>query len=297
MKLKCCIWLKDIARSFLLYLTSKEWIRVRLRRLSLYYGLPSFLWKRLPVNSNFIVSINDRVKFTYCSTSPDTIGRALYWKGLKSWEADTIPIYYSIAKDARIVLDIGANTGFYSLLACAANPYSEVFAFEPVPKVFARLSTNIFKNNFQNRCHALEFAVSNSIGFSDFCELEGGIPTSSSFNVNGFRGYKGNVYKVKTTTIDAMSLIPFNKVDLVKIDVEGYEDIVLEGMKVLFENCRPSIIIECNYDGPFLSVERILKGYGYNFYHITSDGLKYTDRISPDLTGKFLNFLCLPSDN
>jgi FkbM family methyltransferase len=287
---------KNLVRALLRYITSKELPRTYFLRLSKAGLLPEWLWRRLPVDYTFPITLPNGAFFLYCSVPNDNIGRSLYWKGLTSWEAETIPFFYQLAKRARIVLDIGANTGFYSLLACAVNSATEVFSFEPVPKVFSHLLDNIAVNGFQNRCHAIKVAVSNSVGQVDFCELEGDIPTASSFEVNGYRGNKGKVIKVNTTTIDALDL-PAELVDLVKIDVETFEDVVLEGMTALLEKHTPNMIVECNYDGPFQTVEKILRRYGYTFYHLTKNGHQMMEHILPDPKGRFLNFLCLPSGN
>jgi FkbM family methyltransferase len=282
-----------MVRALLRFVTSKKWIRSCLRRLSGAGLLPEGLWRRLPVDCTFPVEISDDVSFLYCSIPSDTIGRALFWKGLTWWEAETIPVFYQLAKKSRVVLDIGANTGFYSLLACAANPDVEVFSFEPVPKVYSCLVNNLIANGYENRCHAVAAAVSNIVGEVDFCELEGDVPTGSSLELTGYRGNKGNVIKVISTTIDAFDL-PAELVDLVKIDVETFEDVVLEGMTTLLENYLPRMILECNYDGPFQAVETILQRYGYTFYHLNGDGCEMMEHILPDPKGKYLNFLCLP---
>ena len=287
---------KNLVRALLRFVTSKEWIRSFLLRLSRAGLLPEGLWRRLPVDYIFPVPLPDGVSFVYCSIPSDNIGRALYWKGLTSWEAETIPVFYQLAKNARTVLDIGANTGFYSLLACAANPAAEVYSFEPVPKVFSCLVNNIAANGYQSRCQLVAAAVANIGGQVDFCELDGGVPTASSLEVTGYRGNKGKVIKVKAVTIDSLNL-PAQLVDLVKIDVETFEDVVLQGMTALLDKHLPNMFVECNYDGPFQAVENILRRYGYAFYHLTVTGPKTMEHIVPDPKGMFLNYLCLPQGN
>lgn len=287
---------KNWVRALLRSLTAIKWIRYAFRYLSRNGLMPEGLWRKLPVACTFPITLPDGESFLYCSVPYDTIGRALYWRGLTAWEAETIPVFYQLAKNARVVLDIGANTGFYSLLACAANPDAEVFSFEPVPKVFSCLSNNIAVNGYQSRCHAVAAAVSNNEGQADFCELDEDVPTASSLEVTGYRGNKGRVIKVNAITIDTFDL-PLELVDLVKIDVETFEDVVLEGMAVCLEKHPPTMIVECNYDGPFHEVENILRCYGYTFGHLTADGLRIMQHILPDPKGKFLNFLCLPPGN
>src|SRR5690606_20518794 len=124
--------------------------------------LPVPVWKRLPVTGAFQVEVDRRIAFTYVSSSRDAIGRALFWRGIHGeWEAETIPVFREYARYAGIVLDIGANTGFYSLLACSVNSRAQVYAFEPVPKIFDLLRQNIEANNFGVRCEPRAVAVSN----------------------------------------------------------------------------------------------------------------------------------------
>ena len=59
----------------------------------------------------------------------DCIGNILYWGGLRRFEPATLPIFIRFARSSRGVLDVGANVGIYSLLACAANCDSAVTAW------------------------------------------------------------------------------------------------------------------------------------------------------------------------
>jgi FkbM family methyltransferase len=251
---------------------------------------------RLPVDLTFSVNLPDGNNLMYCSTPNDNIGRALYWKELTYWEAETIPVFYLIAKHSKTILDIGANTGFYTLLGCAANQDAIVYSFEPVPKVYNYLLKNINLNGFQGRCRPKQVAVTNTVGKSKFCELEGDVPTSSSLDLNGFRGQKGNIYEVETINIDTLCLFS-DTVNLIKIDVEGFEDIVLKGSAGVIEKFHPAVIVECNFDGPYMEVEGYLLEQGYSIYHINANGLTKTNHIIPDRTGKFLNFLGIPDSN
>lgn len=136
---------KDFARLFLTRLMDKPFIRLPLFLISRLGFLPSCIWKRLPVTNTFKISLPDGVFFKYSSVANDQIGRALYWRDLRTWEAGTIKVFYELSKKAKVVLDIGANTGIYTLLACSANKSSKVIAFEAVPHIFDRL-----KKKYQN---------------------------------------------------------------------------------------------------------------------------------------------------
>mgnify|MGYP005834940113 CR=1 FL=1 len=282
---------RDSVRRALRKATAYRAIRVVLRKLTLTGRIPPGIWKRLPIEATFTVVITPDSRFRYSSVANDQIGRALYWRGWKGYEPETVEPFYRFARTATRVLDIGANTGFYSLLACAANPLSEVISFEPLPRVYERLVTNIRANGWEHRCCARCEAVSNVEGMARFHVPAGDVPVSGSLSEKGFRGYTGELIDVRVTAIDAVCCE--GRVDLVKIDAENFENRVLEGMQHVLAASRPEIIVECNVDGPFSEVQEILKGFDYRFFHLRSDGPEPVDRIVPDPTGRFRNFLCI----
>lgn len=108
--------------------------------------VPSPIWKRIPVEEVFQVNIGDTF-FRYASLSADDLGRALYWKGIVGYESETIAVFCSIAQQARVIVDVGACTGLYSLVALAVSAKCRVIAFEPVVAVRERCKLNIAINN------------------------------------------------------------------------------------------------------------------------------------------------------
>jgi FkbM family methyltransferase len=227
----------------------------------------------------FPVKLPDGRSFFYSATPNDVIARALYWRGLKDWESETIPVFYKMAQSAQIVLDIGANTGFYTLLACTANPNARVIAFEPVPRVYEKLMEHIRINHFDDRCEAHRMAVSNFVGTAQMHIPFGDLPTSASLNTDGFRGFSGTLVEVPVTTVDAV--MGDKPVDLAKIDVEGFEPQVLEGMQMTLRRFRPALFIECLPDGPYREVEEILKNLGYQIYLLSHNGPIQVEQVVP----------------
>jgi FkbM family methyltransferase len=257
--------------------------------------LPEWVWIRLPYEGTFRISLPDGVSFLYASVAPEGLGRILFWGGIESFEFETIQVFYDLAKKSNLVLDIGAYTGIFSLVACVANPCSKVISFEPVPQVTERLRANVKVNGWEDRCQIREEAVSNVAGVGKLHVLLGDCPASSSFNIEGFRGSEGYLIDVPMTPLDA--LCPQGqRVDLVKIDVEGFEDQVLHGMTRILSESAPVIIVECLPDGPYLAIERLLAGFGYRFFHLLENGPVLVDRIVPDKNEKYRNFLCVCYD-
>ena len=162
-----------------------------------------------------------RGDFTYRSTPNDAIGRSLYWRGLEGYEPETVGPFLEFARRARVVLDVGANAGLFALLAAAVNPMSQVFAFEPLPRLCDAVRANVHLNGWPNRVHVLAEAVTDRVGTAPFHVPRADAPTSASLNEGGFRGLDGDIISVPTTRLDA-TLGSDMPVDLVKVDVEGF---------------------------------------------------------------------------
>jgi FkbM family methyltransferase len=284
---------KTLGRRGAALLTRSGPLRALLRKLGQADLLPRSVWERLPIEGTFSVTLPQGETFQYNSVAGDYVGRALHWRGVSDWEAETLAAFYSAAQTAQYVLDIGAHTGVYALIACAANPSATVYAFEPVPHVFDLLAANLRANNWEARCHAENVAIAATSGTTQFHVPRLTIPMTASLNVAGFRGLDGDLIDVRTTTID--EVCRGQKIDLVKIDVEGFEDQVLAGMQQSMRDSAPKIIVECNPDGPYRQVEALLTNFGYSFYHLGASGPVRVPHIIPDPTESCRNYLCLPA--
>jgi FkbM family methyltransferase len=285
---------KDYLKPLLYTIAKNSCYKFFLRLMTRAGFLPEWVWKRLPYAGTFRVSLPDGASFLYAAIASEGLGRVLFWGGIESYEFETIKVFYDLAKKSNLVLDIGAYTGIFSLVACVANPYSRVISFEPVPHVTERLKANIKLNGWEDRCQIREEAVSNVAGVGKF-HVSRDYPDISSLNIEGFRGSEGYLIDVPMIPLDA--LCPTGqRVDLVKIDVEGFEDQVLQGMNRVIGESAPVIIIECLPDGPYLAIERILGRVGYRFFHLLEEGAMLVDRIVPDKNEKYRNFLCVGHD-
>jgi len=146
------------------------------------------------------------------------------------YESATTQLFKQLLKPGMTVIDVGANVGYFSLLAAdLVGTNGKVYAFEPEPENYNLLLTNIQINSYGNIETRAE-AVSNTCGSIKLflSELDNG---SHSINEAGARGVAATL-SVKTTTLDAfLEGEGWPAVNLLKIDVEGAELMVLEGMK------------------------------------------------------------------
>ena len=177
----------------------------------------------------------------------------------------------SILKPGDTVIDIGAYVdGWYTLLAAKiVGQTGKVYSFEPVPKFYKRLKDNIALNNFTN-IMAENVALDNKNGTKTFYQSDG---NSSFFKTHVQKEGSKRIHQIKVKTLKLDSYLRFkkiNKVDFIKIDVEGAELEVLRGAKSLLKGPNaPDLLIEVvdEYlrDGSSSRQELIqyLNGFGY----------------------------------
>lgn len=220
----------------------------------------------------------------------DTVGRRIFWSGLRDWERETAPVILSEVARAHCFLDVGANTGIYSVLGCAVNPSVNVAAFEPVPKVHEALVRNVRGNRLQDRVATLNIALGDSNGIVEFHEAENS--TMGSLAANGYHGQRGRVIKVECRTLDSIMEEMGLEPDFLKIDVEGFEHAVLAGGRRTLERWRPRMVLEVNPGDPAEAVHAILSDFGYVFYNLTATGRVRHEQLSA-IAGS-PNWLCTP---
>lgn len=218
----------------------------------------------------------------------DAIGEVLFWRGPKL-ESATIPVFVKFAKKARGVLDVGANAGLYSIIACAANPHARVKAWEPVPYLYERLRGNLAENGFESRCDARPTAVSDAAGTATLY-----IPEDTTMaSLHADHNSKATTIQVAIETVDE-AVGPDFPVDLIKLDVESHEQAALLGMRATLERCKPAIIFECLPTTPSGPIEELLFEHGYQLFRLLRSGPRRIDRISnsPAYSAEY-NFLAL----
>lgn len=151
---------------------------------------------------------------------------------------DELTMYDRLPLDGATILDVGANIGVLSRLF--ARRAAHVHSFEPSIRARRLLEANATDN-----MTIYPIALSDRIGTAIFAEIEA--VDMSSFSDAGV--------EVETSTIDHLNLRP----DFIKIDVEGFEHLVLRGAMKTIAELRPLIVFEALSDEAFeLNKETIL---------------------------------------
>jgi len=156
----------------------------------------------------------------------------------------------AIISEGDTVIDIGANIGVHSiLLSNLVGRGGKVLAFEPIPHLIKKLNTNLVLANSRNVA-VYPFAVGDKngqleINAIDEDDFNSG---SSSLVVNeNIKLLETHKIKINSIILDDFLLEKnINKIDFVKIDIEGFELNALKGMRSLIAKSKPTMIIEYN---------------------------------------------------
>ena len=174
-----------------------------------------------------------RFKFFVDSTDSTMTPHFLY-DG--NWEMNITNLFTKVIHPGNVVLDVGANFGFYTVVAAdAVGPRGKVYAIEAGPTNFGILRRNILINAFNDRVTAFHNAALNERKEVQLFQQEIYAGGHSVF-VADPKDSKYQRIAIQGVPID--DLIPEGTVDVVKIDVEGCEGLVFQGMTKLLERSR-----------------------------------------------------------
>ncbi|MGE3077140.1 MAG: FkbM family methyltransferase [Dehalococcoidia bacterium] len=148
----------------------------------------------------------------------------------------------SLLGPGDVFYDIGANVGFFSLVASRiVGPAGAVYAFEPLPEIAGAFEENLRLNNVSN-VRVLRLAVSDRDGTARIQTTAH--PGGATLEGYGTPGDTTGVITVETRTIDTLvQELGLRRPSVVKIDVEGAEAAVLRGMPALLSD-HPVIVYE-----------------------------------------------------
>ena len=142
-----------------------------------------------------------------------------------------------------VMFDVGANVGLTAVMA--ASHAAMVYAFEPSPITFKHLTETVLANGLSERIRLINRGLSDHDGDLTFFQD----PTSGSAShiITSSTLARASDIRVPVQTLDSFAQQQgITRLDLIKIDVEGFEIDVLRGAKETIERLRPSALIEFN---------------------------------------------------
>jgi FkbM family methyltransferase len=207
----------------------------------------------------------------YCDLNK-MLQRQLYFFGTYFVEEHIIRCWEHAARQANVVFDVGANAGIYSLAALAVKPDLEVHAFEATPEIAAQLLETAALNRLKTlKVH--QVAVYRETGQVTLNRFRGDFGSNEGMNF-----ITGTSDCADGERVGAICLDRFcherriDRIDLVKLDIQGQEYSALLGAKGLLESGRvETIFMELNWAHnttepcPATESVRLLQGRGYLF--------------------------------
>jgi FkbM family methyltransferase len=208
----------------------------------------------------------------------DFIDRCIAHLGM--WEDVQLEELAELASRRRIdvFLDIGANSGFYSIMFAVKDMADRIIAFEPDPGNFARLIANIEANNLIGRIEAVQLALGDQA--SEVTLYEGAkYNRGESTIVVPEQTPQEVTFRVRQLRFDDQYVIA-DKTLIIKMDVEGYEFHTLAGMERTLRDNACYLQIE-HYGDRHEELKQRVAGYGYRYLHTHDIDLFFTNM--PDI--------------
>jgi len=216
-------------------------------------------------------------------------------------------VYLNLIKKGETILDIGANRGLYTLLfSHLVGKFGQVYAFEPVPSTFK--STSLFLKKYQDYDNVTfqNLGMSETPGKSTIYlpnEDDGQASMKKHDSGSWTQPETVKEIEIELTTLDQVVRIQgIQKIDFIKMDIEGAELLALKGGRKTLTTLQPLVFMEVNQkwtkDFEYHPSELILEfqSLGYDTFYSAEDKIEKIEDLSPDSLNRLLsdstNVLC-----
>lgn len=192
-----------------------------------FWAVSSFLFRLAWSNKSSVVEIQGSKMYVDPQGLPKSFGRTFQAYILRSGHEElTTEMFKKVVKEGDIVVDLGANIGYFSLLAARlVGNRGKVYAFEPEPVNYSLLLKNIELNEYANIV-PVPRAVSNVSGRVKLF-LDDKDTGAHTIYPHG----RGESIEVQSVTLDEFFEDREQRIDVIKMDIEGAELAALSGME------------------------------------------------------------------
>lgn len=209
------------------------------------------------------------------------IGGSIYWHGCHH-RSEIAYLEKTVCFD-DVVVDAGANIGEFSIALASHVPHGRVLAFEPQSDVRRTLIENVALNKFQN-VQVFPLGLSDSSFEADLFKPSEGDEGSGMENEGLYTRYPldrryASTGRARFCTLDSIfSEYGINKLDWIKLDIEGGEVSMLNGARKAIEAFRPRMLVEVNEKSlnaagyEVADLFDFLQSYGYIAYQLDGSG-------------------------
>jgi len=204
-----------------------KWLKIILKSKNSLYCVKVF-------SNKMYVNVSD-VKY---DIGEESIAKQLALDGIR--EPGATEYFRRYIKNCKVFFDIGANIGYYTLIAACEMPdKSLIYALEPSRKNMELLKRNILINGYEKKVKLFQLAVSNKKDKIDFFEspMSNLNTTYKSELINKKQIPFKNKYQVDAVTVDGF-FADKNLPDFIKMDIEGAEVEVIDGMREVLSTAK-----------------------------------------------------------
>ena len=198
-----------------------------------------------------------------------------YWWYRDGYEGSERRAIEAALTPETTLFDVGANAGFWEVVL--ASRCRHIYAFEPSPRNFGRLSRNIEQNHLAN-VTAVPAAASDASARLRYAE--NGSMSRIAKSATG-----AGVYDEDEAEVDAIRLDEYaadhETPAVVKIDIEGHAGAALRGMRRVLAKCKPTIFLELHDTLEADECHSLLDALGYKFFRLSHENrFPYCCRVS-----------------
>lgn len=258
--------------------------------------VPEFVFQHIHFKGTFPVYWRKK-RIGFLLSHNSLIENKIFWRGItKSDEGKSLEIFLNFVEimQPKLILDIGANTGVYGVLAKLINKESEVHFFDPIVGCLDAIQSNLSLNKTSGIINHV--ALSNYDGSGQiYMDKNKSMTYTVTLNVN--REPKNEQFvKASTPVLTYFSYAKQKAIgipDLVKIDVETHENEVLQGFGTLLSP-QTSFLIEILSEEAARNLEKLLPNSHYDYWNIDDQKrvVKKQNHLSSSLYYNF--FVCPP---
>lgn len=218
----------------------------------------------------------------------------------KSYERHFTDFVRLCLKSGDIALDLGANVGYHTItMAELVKNGGKIHSFEPQRIIFQQLNCNVFLNRLDN-VDTYNLAIGDS--YSDVsinCPNYHHISPMHTNIGNTSINTKNIGYKVRQIPLDSLGL---NRLDFIKLDIQGCELLALKGAKNLIEKYKPTMFMEIEekqliqFNTSPTELINYTKELGYKLYRVIVTGFEIIScKEMPNCVTD--DYLCIPIEN
>lgn len=224
------------------------------------YSPPEWLFKHLHFVGPFEIALPDGQRVAMYSWG-NRVENELAWRGWDGHEPNERRVWAALVAGGGDILDIGANTASFAILAKALRPDSRVIAFEPVKRIAEMARKNIATSGLS--VDVVSVALARASGELPIYDPGGKNAYSASLDPEFLPGTKQS-YLVPVVSLDGFCAERNARPTVVKLDVEGFEGEVLCGAGHILE--QGECVFLCEWLGASPAHEEartLLRMHGY----------------------------------